>query len=179
MIPMARLSILLILPLIVLGLAFPVAPAAATPGQSCNPNARTPTGCPGGVCASGCLTGETCIGATGHPPVCVSGSSSGNQTSLGGSLGSGSSGGGVLSNPLKASSISELLTVVLQAVVRLGAIFLVLALVYVGFLFVQAQGKEEKIRDARQALMWTVIGGLILLGAESIALVIESTVNAL
>ncbi len=85
----------------------------------------------------------------------------------------------MLSNPLKASSISELLTVVLQAVVRLGAIFLVLALVYVGFLFVQAQGKEEKIRDARQALMWTVIGGLILLGAEAIALVIESTVNAL
>lgn len=85
----------------------------------------------------------------------------------------------MLENPLNATSIAELLSVVLQAVVRLGTLFLVIMIVYVGFLFVAAQGKEEKIRDARSALMWTVIGGLILLGAETISLVIQSTVQAL
>jgi hypothetical protein len=52
-------------------------------------------------------------------------------------------------------------------------------IVYVGFLFVAAQGNEEKIRSARSALVWTVIGGLILLGAKAIALVIEQTVSTL
>lgn len=85
----------------------------------------------------------------------------------------------MLENPLNASSLAELLTVILDAVIRLGTLLLVLMLVFVGFLFVTAQGKEEKIRDARSALMWTVIGGLILLGAQTISLVIQSTVNAL
>ena len=52
-------------------------------------------------------------------------------------------------------------------------------IVYVGFLFVAARGNEEKIRSARDALMWTVIGGLILLGAEAISLVIQATVKTL
>ncbi|MGB4076431.1 MAG: hypothetical protein WBK28_01870 [Minisyncoccia bacterium] len=84
-----------------------------------------------------------------------------------------------LKNPLNADSLQELLTVILRALVSIGSILLVLALVWVGFLFVFAQGQEEKIRDARNALMWTVVGGLLLLGAEAIALVIEATVGQL
>lgn len=87
---------------------------------------------------------------------------------------------GVLVNPLNSiDSLPDLLNAILKAVVELGSIFLVFMLVYVGFLFVAAQGSEEKIRDARGALVWTVIGGLILLGAEAISLVIQSTVQSL
>jgi hypothetical protein len=68
---------------------------------------------------------------------------------------------------------------ILDGVVLIGSIFLTLMIVYVGFLFVAAQGNEEKIRSARSALVWTVIGGLILLGAKAIALVIEQTVSTL
>lgn len=89
------------------------------------------------------------------------------------------SGGQTLTNPLKANDIQELLLAILRGVIQLGTILLVLALVWVGFLFVFAQGSEEKIKSARAALMWTVVGGLILLGAQGIALVITSTVNAL
>jgi hypothetical protein len=67
----------------------------------------------------------------------------------------------------------------LDAVVYLGSIFLTLAIIYVGFLFVMARGNEEKIRGARSALVWTVIGGLILLGAKAIGLVISATVTGL
>lgn len=88
-------------------------------------------------------------------------------------------GAGTLVNPLKASSIPKLLAVVLRGLVEIGSIILVLMLVWVGFMFVMAQGNEEKIKSARQALMWTVVGGLILLGATAIAELIEATVTAL
>lgn len=87
--------------------------------------------------------------------------------------------GGTFANPLKANSLTELLTAILHGIVQLGSILLVLALVWVGFQFVAAQGAEEKIRDARNALFWTVVGGLILLGAEAISIVISSTVQAI
>ena len=87
--------------------------------------------------------------------------------------------GATLVNPLNAGSLPELLNIVLKAVIQLGSIFLVLALVWVGFMFVMAQGAEEKIRDARGALVWTVIGGMLLLGAQAISLVITATVQTL
>lgn len=88
--------------------------------------------------------------------------------------------GGTLVNPLNGiNSLPELLTAILKAVVELGSLLLVFMLVYVGFLFVVAQGNEEKIRSAREALVWTVVGGLILLGAEAISLVIQSTAASL
>ena len=93
---------------------------------------------------------------------------------------SSASGSGGLVNPLNnIDSLPDLLTAILDAVVQLGAIILVIAIVYVGFKFVVAQGNEERIKEARGALVWTVIGGLILLGAQAISLVIQQTVSAL
>ena len=87
---------------------------------------------------------------------------------------------GGLTNPLNnIDSLPKFMEVILGAVVQIGTIILTLAIVYVGFLFVQAQGNEEKIKAARSSLMWTVIGGLVLLGASTIGKVIESTVGAL
>lgn len=90
------------------------------------------------------------------------------------------SGDGVtLKNPLKVNSLEELITAILAAVVKLGAIILTLAIIWVGFLFVKAQGNAEEVTAARRALVWTVIGGLILLGAQAISTVISSTASNL
>lgn len=87
---------------------------------------------------------------------------------------------GALQNPLQGiCSLPALLHAILQAVVELGSILLAMMLVWVGFLFVVAQGNPEKLSSARSALIWTLIGGLILLGAESISLVIQETVKQL
>jgi hypothetical protein len=100
-----------------------------------------------------------------------------------GSVTEGPSGSGssvTLTNPLKSiDSLPELLTAILRGIVQIGFIFLVLMIIFVGFKFVTAQGKPEELTQAKTALLWTVIGGLILLGAEAIALVIESTVSKL
>lgn len=84
-----------------------------------------------------------------------------------------------LQNPLATDSLAGLLKLVLDAIIQIGIVVVTLMIVYCGFLFVVAQGNEEKIRSARSALMWTVIGAVILLGAKVIAEVINNTVKAL
>lgn len=91
-----------------------------------------------------------------------------------------------LINPLKSGDctpngdcLMEFLKNILKLVVRVGSIIVILMLVFVGYKFVAAQGKEAEIRDARNMLLWTVIGALILLGAEVIANTIKITVNNL
>lgn len=86
-----------------------------------------------------------------------------------------------LVNPLSGiNSLQDFLVAILdKVIIPVGMIFLTVMIVYVGFLFVMAQGKDEKLQSARSALLWTVIGGLLLLGAKAIALFIQATGAAL
>lgn len=85
-----------------------------------------------------------------------------------------------LINPLGAgTSLTTLLNSVLKFVVQIGAVIVILMLVYVGFKFVVAQGNPAKIEEARRMLLWTIVGALILLGAQVIAIGICETTNAL
>jgi len=86
---------------------------------------------------------------------------------------------GGLENPIRANSISELMTLLMDIVVRIGAVVSVFALIYVGYLFVEAMGKPEKIKTARKAFLYTVIGIAILVGAKVITVMIENTINYL
>ncbi len=70
----------------------------------------------------------------------------------------------------------DLLVKILNAAVYILFPFIVLMIVYTGFLFVAAQGNATKITQAREALVWTVVGALVVLGAKAIALAIEATV---
>lgn len=96
-------------------------------------------------------------------------------------LGAGTGAQNRLVNPLgEGKTIPSFLNDILSIVTDIiGPVIVILMLVYVGFLFVVAQGKEAEIRAARQALQWTVVGALILLGAKVIALGIQATVAAL
>lgn len=136
-----------------------------------------------------CGAGKICVGVSivNNVSYCVA---SGDATAEGGSptfptrgqqgpaVGGGTD-GQTLMNPLKVGSLEALLTLVIDAIIDIGLIILVLAIVWVGFLFVAAQGKEEKIREARGALLWTVVGGMLVLGAKVISEVIKATVNTL
>jgi hypothetical protein len=85
-----------------------------------------------------------------------------------------------LTNPLNGvSTLDQFLTAILNGVIRLGTIVLIMMLVYVGFLFVVARGNAEKLQGAKSALLWTVIGGLVLLGATGIQAIITGTVNSI
>ncbi len=91
-----------------------------------------------------------------------------------------------LINPLNSGDctpngacLMDFLRKILDFVIQIGGIAIVLMLVYVGYLFVVAQGEPGKISEARNALLWTVIGALILLGSKAISVGIEATVKAL
>ena len=85
-----------------------------------------------------------------------------------------------LINPLQSgSSLSLFLQQILAFVIRIGAVVVILMMVYVGFKFVTAQGNETKISEAKNMLLWTIIGALILLGAQVIAAGIQATVQSL
>ena len=85
-----------------------------------------------------------------------------------------------LINPLKSgTSLESFLNNILAYVIRIGTIVVILMIVYVGYLFVIAQGKPGEIEKARSALLWTVVGALILLGSQAIAISIKATVTQL
>ncbi len=84
-------------------------------------------------------------------------------------------------NPLKNdyNTIPNFINAILKIVMAVGYPLLVLAIVYVGFLFVWARGSEDKLTKAKEAFFWVVIGGLIILGATVISATIQSTVTQL
>lgn len=82
-----------------------------------------------------------------------------------------------LTNPLNVRSVCGLIKAILQAVLVIGLPIAVLFLVFAGLKYVAALGKPEKIREANENLLYTVIGIAIFLGAALIAQVIATTVN--
>lgn len=92
----------------------------------------------------------------------------------------GGDSGGALINPLQGGGdLWGLLNGILRFVINIGAIVVVLMMVYVGFKFVTARGNETAVTEAKKMLLWTVVGALILLGAQAISLGIRATVEAL
>jgi hypothetical protein len=86
---------------------------------------------------------------------------------------------GKICNPLKARTIQEFLTQLIDVVIAIGSVLAIFFLIYAGFLFVTAQGNEQKLQKAKAAFWWTVVGIAVLLGAKVIQAVIEGTVRAL
>lgn len=82
-------------------------------------------------------------------------------------------------NPIRANNIYQLVAAILDFVVKVGAVVVVFFIIYSGFLFVVAQGNDEKISKAKSTFMWTIIGALILLGASVLSQVVCNTANQL
>ena len=78
-------------------------------------------------------------------------------------------------NPIDADSVYELVTTILDFMVKIGAILAIFLLIYSGYLFVSARGNEEQIKKAKNAFFWTVVGGLIVIGAKTLSEVICNT----
>ncbi len=61
----------------------------------------------------------------------------------------------------------------------IGTPLVALAIIFAGFMLVAAQGNPEKLQKARQALLWAVVGGAVLLGSYVLAQAIGGTVEQL
>ena len=84
-----------------------------------------------------------------------------------------------LSNPLKVDSIERLLELILEIVIIFATPVIVFMIMYAGFKFVTAQGKPDALKDARNALLYALIGGVIILGAKALLTVLTGTITTL
>ncbi|MEM9336550.1 MAG: hypothetical protein AAGA35_01710 [Patescibacteria group bacterium] len=82
-----------------------------------------------------------------------------------------------LCNPLTVGSLEGLLVAILNIVVILMVPIIVFFIIYAGFKYVMAQGNSSQIEEAQRALLYAVIGGVIILGAEAIIAIIENVVT--
>jgi hypothetical protein len=88
---------------------------------------------------------------------------------------------GKLCNPLSVgSSLADFLQAIVDKVILpIGSIAAVGAFIWTGFLFVVARGNESTLERAKRSLLYTSIGTALLLGAWTLATVVQTTVNQL
>jgi hypothetical protein len=82
-------------------------------------------------------------------------------------------------NPLGNITLQGLLEKLIAIIIYFMTPIITLMIVYTGFLFVRAQGNPAKLTEARTALMWSLIGAVIVLGALGIASAVRGTVNSI
>lgn len=99
-------------------------------------------------------------------------------------VGASGSGSGVsistgIENPLgpNLNTIPDFIEALIEIVLVVGIPIVALAIIYTGFLFVKAQGAPEEINKAKKALLYTLVGAILLLGAFVISKAIVKTVD--
>ena len=86
-----------------------------------------------------------------------------------------------LQNPLgkNISDVPTLLNTVIGVVISFSYIVVACFLIWSGFKFVTAQGNESKITSAKTTFYWTIIGALIVMGAQTLSSVFQETLKSL
>lgn len=84
-----------------------------------------------------------------------------------------------IDNPLQANSLADLFNNIVSVCIELGTILAVLGIMYGGFLYVTAQGNEEKLGQAQKTITWALVGTAVLLGARTIMAAVRGTVEQL
>lgn len=94
-----------------------------------------------------------------------------------GSRQTGNEDGTIIINPIKPKTVQEFISILLGELVKVGYVVGVCFIVYAGFQFVTGGESDTKRTNAKNTLMWTVIGLGILLGAQAIAFIVFQTLQ--
>ena len=79
---------------------------------------------------------------------------------------------------LQVTPLPVIIGRIIGVILGLLGVILLGYIIYAGFLYVTARGNETQVSNASRALLYAVIGGVIILGANIILAVISGTVNA-
>ena len=80
-------------------------------------------------------------------------------------------------NTVETLTVGAIINIVLNFIWPIFAGFAVLMFLLAGFLFLTSQGEEDKIDQARQAVLWGVVGVVVGLLAFSIPAIVRITVG--
>ncbi len=89
------------------------------------------------------------------------------------------SSGGSIFNPLDGGGITDIVgffEAILEILMIFAVPIIVFFIIYAGFLYVTARGDTGKISQAHNALLYAIIGGLLVLGANVILAIVANTV---
>jgi cytochrome bd-type quinol oxidase subunit 2 len=75
------------------------------------------------------------------------------------------------------NSIEDFLVTILDAFVIIAIPILILFIIYAGFLYVTARGNVEQVQQATRALTYAIIGGVLVIGAAAISVVVKNVVD--
>jgi len=84
-----------------------------------------------------------------------------------------------IDNPIKAKSIQGLFEVILDIILVFAVPIIVFFIMFAGFKYVMAQGNSEAISEANKMLLFALIGGVLILGANVLIDVIQGTVDSI
>lgn len=86
-----------------------------------------------------------------------------------------------LNNPLNSnfSSVPAFIAGALKALAMIALPVITLFLVISGFLFITAQGNQQKLETAKKNFAYVIIGALLILGAWILATLIAGTISQL
>lgn len=122
------------------------------------------------------------LAATGSPntgnPSNTGSPNTGNPSSPGSPNLGNPSGSVTLNNPLGDKDILEFLQDILDVIMIFAVPLIVFMIIYAGFLFVMDRGSEKNLKQAKNALLYAVIGAVIIFGAKAILEVVQGTVDA-
>jgi hypothetical protein len=83
-----------------------------------------------------------------------------------------------LVNPTpRYGTMYDFIMALLEIVLLIGLPMIVIAIIYAGFLLATAGGDEKKAESGKMVIVWTIVGGMIILGAKVIAELIRGTLS--
>ncbi len=148
-------------------------PAQCSINQTCPSTTNAPSAQPSPpaqpvTTSTGAPPAQSVTTGTGAPPVQPVNQQTNNSSSR-------------LENPLAGSNITTvegLLAVLLDILVIIATPIVVIFIILSGFKYVTAQGNETKLEEAKRALIYAIIGGVLIIGASAIAEIIAGTVDS-
>lgn len=81
-------------------------------------------------------------------------------------------------NPLSFTSITDMIVAIVNVVIVMSTPIIVFFLIYAGFMYVTARGNPEKLQQASKALLYGIIGGVIILASVAIMTIVKNLVSA-
>jgi len=83
-----------------------------------------------------------------------------------------------LNNPFGGAntSITDLLYALVNVLLVFAVPVIVVCVIFAGFMYVTAQGNPEKVKTASRALLYALIGAVIIVGAYAIIAIVQSIV---
>ncbi|MCA9354804.1 MAG: hypothetical protein KC877_04765 [Candidatus Kaiserbacteria bacterium] len=81
-------------------------------------------------------------------------------------------------NLTKFPDLKTLLLGILNVFVVIATPIVVLFIIYSGFLYVTARGNPQQLEQATRSLTYSIIGGILILGAVAFAAILQNLINA-